>query len=65
MRKVNSPKIGEIIAILDVGAYGLSMSSQYNLRPRPAEMLVNSDQIKIIRRSENFEDLTQCFLDFR
>ncbi|MEM4971236.1 MAG: diaminopimelate decarboxylase [Sulfolobales archaeon] len=48
---------GEILAILDVGAYGYSMSSNYNLRPRPAEVLVNGCSARLIRRRETFEDL--------
>ena len=63
-RRLHSPKIGERIAFLDVGAYGYSMSSQYNLRPRPAEVLVKDGKSRLIRRAESFEDLTQCLLDF-
>jgi diaminopimelate decarboxylase len=48
---------GEILAILDVGAYGYSMSSNYNLRPRPAEVLISGCSVKLIRRRETFEDL--------
>ena len=59
-RSLHSPKIGERIAFLDVGAYGYSMSSQYNLRPRPAEVLVNDGQSRLIRRAECFDDLIQC-----
>ena len=63
-RRLTSPKIGERLAFLDAGAYGISMSSQYNLRPRPAEVLVHNGQSRLIRRAETFEDLTQCFVDF-
>ncbi|PUA31814.1 MAG: diaminopimelate decarboxylase [Zestosphaera tikiterensis] len=48
---------GDILAIMDVGAYGYSMSSNYNLRPRPAEVMVYRDEVKLIRRRETFEDL--------
>ena len=55
---------GDLIAILDAGAYGFSMSSQYNSRPRPAEVLVHQGQSRLIRRAETFEDLAQFFVDF-
>lgn len=53
------PKVeeGDLLAILDVGAYGYSMSSNYNSRLRPAEVLVSNGKAKIIRRRETFEDL--------
>jgi len=47
----------DIIAILDVGAYGFSMSSQYNGRPRCTELLVNNGQVDVIRKGEHFDDL--------
>lgn len=48
---------GDIIAIFDVGAYGFSMSSQYNGRRRPAEVLVNGEKIDLIRNRETYSDL--------
>ncbi len=48
---------GDLLAVLNVGAYGFSMSSQYNSRPRPAEVLVKGDKIALIREAETFEDL--------
>ena len=63
-RRLPSPVIGDRLAFLDVGAYGFSMSSQYNFRPRPAEVLVHEGRSRLIRRAETFEDLTQCFVDF-
>lgn len=55
------PKIseGDVLAILNAGAYGFSMSSQYNSRPRPAEVLVKNSQYTLIRERENFRDLIQ------
>jgi len=47
----------DIIAILDVGAYGFSMSSQYNGRPRCTELLVSNGQVDVIRKGEDFDDL--------
>ncbi len=54
------PKIqrGDLICVLDTGAYGYSMASPYNSRPRPAEVMVCSDgSLKQIRRRETIEDL--------
>lgn len=48
---------GELLALLDVGAYGFSMASQYNSRPRPAEVLVDGGVDRLIRRRECFDDL--------
>ena len=42
---------------MDVGAYGSVMSSNYNSRLKPAELLVTKDVVKVIKRKENFEDL--------
>lgn len=53
------PKLQEddILAILTTGAYGYSMSSQYNSRPRPAEVLVYEGKHELIRKREMFQDL--------
>ena len=48
---------GELLAILDAGAYGMVLASNYNTRPRPAEMLVSGKSAKIIRRREKVADL--------
>ncbi|MCX9011588.1 MAG: diaminopimelate decarboxylase [Candidatus Methanoperedens sp.] len=48
---------GDIIALLDAGAYGFSMSSQYNGRPRCAEVLVKDGEADVIRSREDIEDL--------
>ena len=51
-------KTGDLIAVLDAGAYGYSMASNYNMRLRPAEVLVTSNgDIKLIRRRDTYEDL--------
>ena len=60
-RSIPSPKIGDRLAFLDVGAYGMSMSSQYNFRPRPAEILVNEGLSREIRSAESYDDLTRNF----
>lgn len=48
---------GDLLAIRSAGAYGFSMSSNYNSRPRAAEVLVNGDQVRLIRRRETMDDL--------
>ena len=48
---------GNLLAIMDTGAYGFSMASNYNARPRPAEMMVRGEEAKIIRARESYEDL--------
>jgi diaminopimelate decarboxylase len=53
------PKIegGDLIAFLDTGAYGIIMSSRYNSRPLPAEVLVSHGEYELIRERETYEDL--------
>ena len=48
---------GDLLAILDTGAYGMVLASNYNTRPRPAEVLVSSKSVRLIRRRENISDL--------
>ena len=50
---------GDLIAIMDTGAYGYAMSNQYNTRPRCAEILVNGDDYHLIRLRETIEDIFQ------
>lgn len=48
---------GDLLAIMNVGAYGFSMSSNYNSRPRAAEALVDDDHVTLIRRRETLDEL--------
>ncbi|MEC4682710.1 MAG: diaminopimelate decarboxylase [Nitrospirota bacterium] len=48
---------GDLIAVMSAGAYGFSMASNYNARPRPAEVLVDGDHYTVIRERETFEDM--------
>jgi diaminopimelate decarboxylase len=48
---------GDLIAVLDVGAYGMVMASNYNGQPRPAEVVVSGGQAHVARRRETWEDL--------
>src|SRR5262249_22071763 len=48
---------GDVIAILDTGAYDESSASNFNALPRPATILVRGDEAEVIRRAETLEDL--------
>lgn len=57
-RMLPEVKKGDLVCLLDTGAYGYSMCSTYNSRPRPAEVMVTLDgKIKCIRKRETYEDL--------
>jgi diaminopimelate decarboxylase len=58
-RRLAPLRVGDLVAIGQAGAYGFSMSSQYNTRPRPAEVLVEQDRARPIRVREQFEDLVR------
>ena len=47
----------DLVALLDAGAYGMAQSSNYNSRPRPAEVLVEGSKARVIRRRESVADL--------
>ncbi|MBF0482445.1 MAG: diaminopimelate decarboxylase [Desulfovibrionaceae bacterium] len=48
---------GELVALFSAGAYGFSMSSNYNSRPRAAEVIVDGDRVVLARRRETYDDL--------
>jgi len=56
-RKMPRLRSGELMAVMSAGAYGFSMSTNYNSRPRVAEVLVRDDQMFLIRQRESYEDL--------
>lgn len=56
-RQLGQMKPGDLLVIGQAGAYGYSMSSQYNARPRPAEVLVTGSEARLIRPRETYEDL--------
>jgi diaminopimelate decarboxylase len=56
-RELSPLKQGDLAAILDVGAYGMASASNYNSRPRPAEVLVDGRKSRLIRRRETMEDM--------
>ena len=53
-QKINE---GDNLAIKDVGAYGIVLSSNYNLRPRPIEIIINKSKIKKISKRQNLNDI--------
>ncbi len=55
---------GDLIVVKSAGSYGFSMSSNYNTRPRAAEVAVDGDSHRIIRKRESFEDLIALEKDF-
>lgn len=59
IKDVNLPELkkGDIIRFLNVGAYGSSMTSTYNSRPRPLEILFNKQEYRVIRSRDTLEDL--------
>jgi diaminopimelate decarboxylase len=57
-RMLPAAREGDVVAVLDAGAYGYAMSSNYNQRLRPAEVLITADgSDRLIRRRDRFEDL--------
>jgi diaminopimelate decarboxylase len=56
-RSLHQVQEGHVLAIRNAGAYGFSMSSNYNSRLRPAEVLVINGEARLIRKAESFQDL--------
>lgn len=65
-REITEVREGDVLALHNAGAYGITMASNYNSRPRPAEVLILNSEAHLIRRRETLEDLlrTQILLDF-
>ena len=57
LKKFQELKEKDLIAICDVGAYGMSLSSNYNLRLKPIELLIKGSKIKVIRKRQKYKDL--------
>ena len=62
-RELKPVQAGDLAALLDAGAYGMAQSSNYNSRPRPAEVLVEKGKARLIRRRETMTDLFVPELD--
>lgn len=58
-RKMNRVMPGDLLAVLSAGAYGFTMSSTYNSRPRAPEVLVKGNRFYVIRERESYNDLTR------
>jgi len=58
-RTVQSMEQGDLLAVMSAGAYGFSMSSNYNSRPRAAEVMVSGDGFQIVRERETLADLVR------
>jgi diaminopimelate decarboxylase len=58
-RRMVEPQPGDLLVVRSAGAYGFSMSSNYNARPRAAELLVDGDRVHVARRRETFADLVR------
>ena len=56
-RKMPQPQAGDLLAVMSAGAYGFTMASNYNSRPKTPEVLVKEDTIMVIRQRETYEDL--------
>ena len=56
-RMINEVRVDDILAIQNAGAYGFSMSNNYNSRLRPAEILLQNDELKLIRKRETLADI--------
>ena len=56
-RALPEPREGELLAVHTSGAYGFTMASNYNGRLRPAEVLVDGTDVRLVRRRETYQDL--------
>jgi diaminopimelate decarboxylase len=56
-RRMPRPRVGDLVAVRDTGAYGAVMASNYNRRTMPAEVLVQGGQWSVIKRRQTIDDL--------
>jgi diaminopimelate decarboxylase len=56
-RELQRPHPGDLLAVMSAGAYGFTMSSNYNSRPRAAEVMVDGDRFYVVRQRETLDDL--------
>jgi diaminopimelate decarboxylase len=54
---------GDLLAVMDAGAYGSALSCNYAMRPRPAEVMVDGESFAVVRRRETFQDLVRTETD--
>jgi diaminopimelate decarboxylase len=62
-RTLNEVRVGDVLAFANAGAYGFMMSSNYNSRYRPAEVLVHNGRAHLIRRRETLDDQLRTQID--
>jgi diaminopimelate decarboxylase len=60
---MDTAEAGDLLVVYDVGAYGYVMASNYNTRPRGAEVLVDADRYAVVTQRERHEDLVRLELD--
>lgn len=58
-RLMPAPAPGDFLAVMSAGAYGYVMSSNYNSRPRSAEVMIKGDQYRVVRKRETYQDLVR------
>jgi diaminopimelate decarboxylase len=58
-RRIDRTKVGDLLAFRDAGAYGFSMASHYNARLLPPEVMVDGDDVRLIRERQTMEDLVR------
>jgi diaminopimelate decarboxylase len=56
-RTLPEPRVGDLMAVLDAGAYASVMASNYNRRPMPAEVMVDNGRTSVVRRRQSIDDL--------
>jgi diaminopimelate decarboxylase len=56
-RRFPRPEVGDLFAVLDTGAYGSVMASNYNRRPMPAEVMVQDGRSCVIKRRQTIDDI--------
>jgi diaminopimelate decarboxylase len=62
-RDLEPPEPGDLLLVRDAGAYGFAMASNYNMRPRAAEVMIENGKTRLIRRRETFEDLVRTEIE--
>jgi diaminopimelate decarboxylase len=62
-RRLPNVKRGDLLATFSAGAYGMAMSSNYNGRPRAAEVLVDGSKHRLIRRRDTYADMVRAEIE--
>jgi diaminopimelate decarboxylase len=60
-RELPEPRVGDVLALRDAGAYGMAMASTYNIRPLPAEVVIESGEARLARPRQALEDLLSAY----